>query len=88
MLFKRHNDYISEVVRRYPERFIGLGCFDPFSDGAALRKRTAAFKKGGLSGIGELAFYQSGIENASLARLKPVMEICRDLESSRFNSYQ
>jgi predicted TIM-barrel fold metal-dependent hydrolase len=75
--FKRHNDYISEVVSRYPERFIGLGCFDPFSGGAA-EETQRCLEEGGLSGIGELAFYQSGIENASLARLEPVMEICRD----------
>jgi predicted TIM-barrel fold metal-dependent hydrolase len=76
-LFKRHNDYISEVVSRYPDRFIGLGCFDPFSDGAA-EETQRCLQEGGLSGIGELAFYQSGIEKASLARLEPVMEICRD----------
>jgi predicted TIM-barrel fold metal-dependent hydrolase len=76
-LFKRHNDYISEVVSRYPDRFIGLGCFDPFSDGAA-EETQRCLQEGGLSGIGELAFYQNGIERASLARLEPVMEICRD----------
>jgi len=76
-LFKRHNDYISEVVSRYPDRFIGLGCFDPFSDRAA-EETQRCLQEGGLSGIGELAFYQSGIENASLARLEPVMDICRD----------
>ena len=77
ILFKKHNDYISEVVNRYPDRFIGLGCFDPFSDGAA-EETHRCLQEGGLSGIGELAFYQSGIENSSLARLEPVMEICRD----------
>jgi predicted TIM-barrel fold metal-dependent hydrolase len=76
-LFKRHNDHISEVVSRYPDRFIGLGCFDPFSDGAA-EETHRCLQEGGLSGIGELAFYQNGIENDSLARLQPVMEICRD----------
>jgi predicted TIM-barrel fold metal-dependent hydrolase len=76
-LFKRHNDYISEVVSRYPDRFVGLGCFDPFSDGAA-EETQRCLQEGGLSGIGELAFYQSGIEKASLARLEPVMELCRD----------
>jgi hypothetical protein len=75
--FKQHNDYISEVVSRYPERFIGLGCFDPFSDRAA-GETQRCLQEGGLSGIGELAFYQNGIENDSLARLEPVMEICRD----------
>ena len=77
-LFKRHNDYISEVVSRYPDRFIGLGCFDPFSDGAA-EETHRCLKEGGLSGIGELAFYQSGIADDALVRLKPVMEICSAL---------
>jgi predicted TIM-barrel fold metal-dependent hydrolase len=77
--FKQHNDYISEVVSRYPQRFIGLGCFDPFSEGVAAEARRC-LQKGGLSGIGELAFYQTGIENSSLSRLEPVMEVCRGLD--------
>jgi len=76
LLFKQHNDYICEVVSRYPERFIGLGCFDPFSNDAAEEARRC-LQKGALSGIGELAFYQSGIGNASVKKLEPVMEICR-----------
>ena len=76
-LFKRHNDYIGEVVNRYPGRFIGLGCFDPFSNGAAEETQRCLQEKG-LSGIGELAFYQTGIDRSSLARLEPVMEICRN----------
>jgi uncharacterized protein len=79
LLFKQHNDYISEVVSRHPDRFIGLGCFDPCSDEAAAEARRC-LQEGALSGIGELAFYQSGIENASVTRLKPVMEICRVLD--------
>jgi predicted TIM-barrel fold metal-dependent hydrolase len=77
--YKQHNDYISEVVSRYPQRFIGLGCFDPFSEGVVEEAR-GCLQKGGLSGIGELAFYQNGIENSSLSRLEPVMEICRGLD--------
>ena len=76
-LFKRHNDYIREAVSRYPDRFIGLGCFDPLSDGAVEETRRC-LQQGGLSGIGELAFYQSGIETDALARLEPIMEICKD----------
>ncbi len=79
VLYKQHNDYISEVVSRYPDRFIGLGCFDPFSDEAAVEARRC-LQKGALSGIGELAFYQSGIENSAIASLEPVMEICRILD--------
>ncbi len=76
---RRHNDYISEAVSRHPDRFIGLGCIDPFSEGAA-EEAHRCLQEGGLSGIGELAFYQSGIDHSSLARLEPVMEICRARE--------
>jgi predicted TIM-barrel fold metal-dependent hydrolase len=76
-LFKQHNDYIAEVVNRYPERFIGLGCFDPCSEGVA-EETQRCLQEAGLCGIGELAFYQGGIDNTSLARLEPVMEICRN----------
>ena len=79
LLFKQHNDYISEAVNRFPQRFIGLGCFDPCSDGVAEEARRC-LQKCGLSGVGELAFYQTGIENSSLSRLEPVMEVCRELD--------
>jgi hypothetical protein len=77
-LFKKHNDYISQAVNRYPDRFIGLGCFDPFCKGAAAETHRC-LQQGELSGIGELAFYQSGIDHTALDRLQPVMQICRDL---------
>jgi predicted TIM-barrel fold metal-dependent hydrolase len=75
-IFQFHNDYIMEAVERYPERLIGLCCFDP------LNKETVAEAvrclEGGLSGIGEIAFYQSGIDDTALDRLTPLMEICHD----------
>jgi predicted TIM-barrel fold metal-dependent hydrolase len=74
-LYIAHNDYICEVVNRYPDRFIGLGCFDPHSDGAA-EETHRCLQQGGLSGIGELAFYQGGIDRSALDRLQPVMKIC------------
>jgi len=76
-LFKLHNDYIIEVVSRYPDRFIGLGCFDPLTNGAA-QETQRCLEAGGLSGIGELAFYQSGIDNSALTGLEPVMDFCRN----------
>jgi len=75
-IFQFHNDYIMEAVERYPERLIGLCCFDP------LHKETVAEAvrclDGWLSGIGEIAFYQSGIDDTALDRLTPLMEICHD----------
>jgi len=75
-LFKLHNDYIMEVVQRHPGRLIGFGCFDP-SSGEAPREAERCLA-GGLAGIGELAFYRSGIDEDALDRLAPVMGICRD----------
>ena len=72
--FKQHNDYIMESVAKYSDRLIGLGCFDPtHRDAAAEAERCV---QGGLSGIGELAFYQSGINEATLDDLTAIMEIC------------
>jgi predicted TIM-barrel fold metal-dependent hydrolase len=74
--FKIQNDFIMEAVARFPERLIGLCCFDPFSNAAASEARRCL--EGGLSGIGEIAFYQSGINDAALDKLTPLMEICLD----------
>ncbi|MGA8178849.1 MAG: amidohydrolase family protein [Desulfobacterales bacterium] len=74
--FKLQNDYIMEVVARFPERLIGLCCFDPFSNAAASEARRCL--EGGLSGIGEIAFYQAGIDDVALDKLAPLMEICLD----------
>ena len=74
--FIKHNDYIMDAVARYPQRLIGLCCIDPFSRQAV--KETARCLDGGLSGVGELAFYQSGIGDTTLDKLTPLMEICHD----------
>jgi len=53
-----------------------LCCFDPFSKEAV--PEAVRCMEGGLSGIGEIAFYESGIDDTALDRLFPLMEICRD----------
>ena len=78
-VFKPHNDYIMEMVQKYPDRLIGFGCFEPCGKDAvseADRCITA-----GVSGIGDLAFYHNGIDESALDRLAPIMELCagRDL---------
>ena len=65
-----------EVVERYPERLIGLCCFDPLNKEAVAE--AVRCLEGGLAGIGEIAFYQSGIDNAALDKMTPLMEICHD----------
>jgi predicted TIM-barrel fold metal-dependent hydrolase len=75
-VFQRHNDYIMEAVERYPDRLIGLCCFDPLNNVAVAE--AVRCLEGGLSGIGEIAFYESGIDDACLDKLVPLMEICLD----------
>ena len=58
--FKVHNDYIMKTVQSYPDRFIGLGCFDPVSKDAIAEAERCL--NSGMSGIGELAFYQGSYE--------------------------
>jgi predicted TIM-barrel fold metal-dependent hydrolase len=73
---KMNNDYIMDAVAGYPDRLIGLGCFEPLGRRAA--EETQRCLKGGLSGIGELAFYEAGIDAEALKQMDPVMEICRE----------
>jgi hypothetical protein len=75
-LFKMHNDCIMAAVQNHPGRLIGFGCFDPLVRDAT--REAERCLDGGLSGIGELAFYRSGLDDEALDRLAPVMELCRD----------
>jgi predicted TIM-barrel fold metal-dependent hydrolase len=73
--FIQNNDYVIEAVRRFPDRLIGFGCFDPCHPLALQEARRCI--ENGLCGIGELAFYTCGIDNHSLDRLEPIMALCR-----------
>jgi predicted TIM-barrel fold metal-dependent hydrolase len=71
-----HNDYIMEAVARYPDRLKGFCCLDPCDEMAASEVERCL--KGGLCGVGELAFYQSGIVCAIRDSMAPVMAICQE----------
>jgi uncharacterized protein len=73
--FKRHNDYIIEAVQRHPDRLLGFCCMDPLHDQAAAE--VARCLSAGLAGVGELAFYTSGIEPCCLEALDPIMALAR-----------
>ena len=77
--FKPHNDYIMDMVQKYPDRFIGLACFEPSGKDTVVEAERCLVA--GISGIGELAFYQTGIDELALERLAPIMDMCakRDL---------
>lgn len=68
------NDYILSAVRKFPNRLVGFCCVDPSHPKAAAEVERCS--NAGLSGVGELAFYEKGIDNAALDQLSPIMEIC------------
>ncbi len=74
--FKRNNDYILEAVTRYPDRLIGFCCLDPAHPDAPAEVERCL--QAGLSGIGELAFYTSGIDDSCLDNLDPIMKHARN----------
>jgi predicted TIM-barrel fold metal-dependent hydrolase len=78
--FRRQNDYVMEAVAAYPDRLIGLACFDV--EHPAAPEETRRCLEGGLAGVGELAFYASGITPDKLDRLEPVMALCREKDAA------
>ncbi len=74
--FKRNNDYILEAVSRYPHRLIGFCCLDPTHRDAPLEVERCL--QAGLAGVGELAFYESGIDHACLENLDPIMALAKN----------
>jgi uncharacterized protein len=73
--FKRNNDYILEAVARYPDRLIGFCCLDPTHRDAPAEVERCL--RAGLSGVGELAFYASGIDAGCLESLDPIMALAK-----------
>ena len=72
--FRRHNDYIIESVQDHPDRLTGFCCFDPLSPHAS--REAERCLKSGLSGVGELAIYDSGFSSRAIMAFKDIMEIC------------
>jgi len=70
---KKNNDAILEAVTTHPDRIRGLACFDLGWEGSA--DEAARCIDAGLSGVGELAFYLSGIDARAITLLEPVMKV-------------
>ena len=75
-IIKMHNDYIMEMVARNPERFKGFCCLDTCAEFAAVEVERCI--TGGLVGVGELAFYETGIVCEVRDSLAPIMTVCRE----------
>lgn len=71
---RMHNDYILDAVAKFPERLIGLCCVDPMHPEAAAEADRCL--DAGLSGLGELAVYDTGFTPSVLDKLQPLMALC------------
>ena len=76
--FRRHNDYIIESVEKYPDRLIGFCCFSPLSSTGPEEVNRCI--NSGISGVGELAVYASGLNAEVIEGLKEVMTICSNFD--------
>lgn len=76
--YRRHNDYVIESVLHNPDRLIGLCCFSPISPGAP--KEVERCLNAGLSGVGEIAIYGSGISPETIEGLREVMYLCTQFD--------
>ncbi len=74
-ILSMHNDYIIEMVQKYPDRLTGFCCLNPRRPDAV--NEACRCLDAGLSGIGELAFYDSGLDAPELTSLAPLMALCR-----------
>jgi hypothetical protein len=73
--FKQNNDYVMEAVAKYPDRLYGFCCLDPYHPNS--EKEVERCLNAGLSGIGELGFYTSDINEETIKHLLPVMEMAQ-----------
>lgn len=72
--YRRHNDYIIEAVQRNSDRLIGFCCFSPLASGGPREVERCVHS--GISGVGELAVYKSGLSSRVLDGLKETMALC------------
>ncbi|CAD7844128.1 MAG: hypothetical protein [Olavius algarvensis Delta 4 endosymbiont] len=73
---KLNNDYVLNAVTKHPDRLAAMGCFDPLT--THYEQEVERCANAGASGMGELAFYRSGIDKRCRDQLEPAMEICRE----------
>lgn len=75
-LSRQHNNYVMNQVKRYPNRLKGFCCVDIFSAGAVEEVERCLDQ--GMSGVGELAIYENGIDETALKQMTPIFDMCRE----------
>ena len=73
---RMHNDCLLEMSAKYADRISCFCCVDPFSEGAL--QEVERVLNCGAAGIGEIAFYDRGLDDEVAEILVPLMAICRE----------
>jgi uncharacterized protein len=73
---RMHNDYVAWAQERYPDRLIGLACFDPLTPWAVREAERAL--DCGLKGLGELAVYNAGFNEQTIKNFEILAGLCRE----------
>ncbi len=74
--FRENNDAVMAAVAAYPDRLMGMGCFDPLHPKAV--EEAERCLAGGLKGMGELAVYDRGLDANVIQKMTPIMDLCRE----------
>jgi predicted TIM-barrel fold metal-dependent hydrolase len=71
------NDYVADVVKKYPEQFIGFASVDPWKGAMAVRELERAVTELGLRGLKMMQITQAFFPNDE--RFYPLWQKCSDL---------
>ncbi len=72
-----HNSYMAETAEKYRGLIFPFGMV-PRADRSEIKHLVKEIKDSGLYGIGEIAFYRSGMDDESIEYLKAVLEAAGD----------
>jgi hypothetical protein len=77
--FRLNNDYVLETAQRFPDRLIPLACFDVTHPQA--KQEAERCLQAGARGVGELAFYSTGIDEQARQALIPLARLCAEAKA-------
>lgn len=76
--YQLNNDYVLEATQRFPDRLISFCCLHPIYSGSW--KEVDRCLANGAAGVGELAFYESGIDTQAVQDLKEIVGLCTEAQ--------
>ncbi|MFA4916119.1 MAG: amidohydrolase family protein [Syntrophales bacterium] len=73
-----NNDYVLQAAARFPGRLIPFACVK--ADHPKASSEVERCLGSGARGVGELAFYTSGLDDAAIESLKHVTDLCHEAQ--------